>query len=265
MEPAAPRIKVTSTSGVATIWLDRAEKRNAMTYDMWRQLGEEAHRLSVDPAVRVVVLRSTSDHFCAGADIHDLHAPREDLAESFMAVNLAAEARLATCAKPTIAMISGDCIGGGCALAIDCDLRIADRSARFGITPARLGLAYPPASVERLTRLVGPGVAAQMVFTGDLYDVDWALRVGLVNEVVDDGEALLQRVVELAITLSQRSLLTQQAAKQMIAEVVVDGSVSAALSRHWQRVMAASGDPDEGRKAFVERRAPVFGFSGDDA
>jgi enoyl-CoA hydratase/carnithine racemase len=243
---------------MATVWLDRPSKRNAMTYEMWCALSDACQQLAADPEVRVVVLRSTSNHFCAGADITELHAPRPSTDPSFMEVNGAAEDALATLSRPTVAAIDGDCIGGGAALAIDCDLRVATAASRFGITPARLGICYPPASVERLTRLVGPGSASWLLFTGELIDAATALRIGLVHDVVPDRRALDARVTEVAATLAERSLLSQVAAKEMVAAVASTGTVGEPLARRWADVMADSTDQAEGHSAFVERRAPHF-------
>lgn len=253
-------IRSSRTGAVATIWLDRQDKRNAMSYAMWAELGALANRLATDPEVRVVVLRGAGPHFCAGADITELSTVREP---SFAEVNMSAEAALAGLPKPTIAFVSGDCIGGGCALAIDCDLRIATPDARFGITPAKLGIVYPAASLERATQLLGPSVTKRMLFTGELIDAEQARRVGLVDEIVDvaDGE---QRLATLTGVLAARSLLTQAATKSMVASVLADGRVIPALQDHWSEVAAAAGDGAEGIAAFVDKRAARFTWSGGD-
>ena len=241
---------------VGTIRLHRAAKRNAVTYDMWVALGEACHRMAHDPAVRVVVLRGEGDHFCAGADITELLAERAAGVPSFMDVNMAAEHALATLPKPVIAVVQGDCIGGGAALAIDCDLRIAVHGSRFGITPAKLGIVYPPASLERAVRLLGPA-AKRLLYTGDLIDAAEAHRIGLVDELVAP-DAVEARVAELCATLAQRSLLTQAGTKEMVAAVLAHGSVPADLAASWAREGAAAPDPQEGVAAFVERRPPQF-------
>ncbi len=252
-------IRVEIAAPVATIWIDRPEKRNAMSYEMWQALGEAAVLADADPEVRVVVLRGRGEHFCAGADITELQVPREP---SFIDVNMAAENALAAVRKPTIALVLGDCIGGGCALAVDCDLRIAATSARFAITPAKLGIVYPPASVERLTRLVGLAAAKLLLFSGDIIDAHRALRIGLVDEV-DSPSGAEARVGDLAATLASRSLLTQAASKAMVAEVAARGAVDAATAAHWNEQLASSGDPEEGIAAFNERRAPHFRWQPD--
>lgn len=245
---------------MATIWLDRQDKRNAMSYAMWAELDVQARRLAADPEVRVVVLRGAGPHFCAGADINELTIAREP---SFSDVNLAAETSLATLPKPTIAFVSGDCIGGGCALAIDCDLRIATPDSRFGITPAKLGIVYPPASLERATQLLGPAVTKRMLFTGDLLTADEAWNVGLVDEVVDVAVAE-QRLATLTGVLAARSLLTQAATKSMVAAIASRGHVPRSLQDHWSDVAAKATDGAEGIAAFAEKRAARFTWSGSD-
>ena len=253
-------LSATVDGAVGTITLQRPAKRNAVTYDMWVALGEACHRVANDPAVRVVVLRGEGDHFCAGADITELLADRPHGVPTFMDVNMAAEHALANLPKPTIALVQGDCIGGGAALAIDCDLRIAVHGSRFGITPAKLGIVYPPASLERAVRLLGPA-AKRLLYTGDLIDAAEALRIGMIDELLsaDEAEARLQA---LCATLAERSLLTQAGTKQMVAAVLAHGSVPAELAASWAREVAAAPDPQEGVLAFTERRPPNFTWTG---
>ncbi|MEO8267721.1 MAG: enoyl-CoA hydratase-related protein [Ilumatobacteraceae bacterium] len=256
-------IKLTHDGAVATIWLDRPDKRNAMSYAMWESLEEIALHVAADPEVRVVVVRGAGDHFCAGADITELNVQRGVDQRSFAEVNLAAETALATIPKPTVAFISGDCIGGGCALAIDCDLRVAISGARFGITPARLGIVYPSASLERATHLLGPAATKRLLFTGDLIDTGEALRLGLVDEVVETATGE-ERLATLTGVLADRSLLTQAATKAMVADVVTYGHVRPDVERAWNQTAAASGDGTEGIAAFVQKRTPRFTWSGHD-
>ena len=244
-------------SGVAVIWLARPEKRNALTYRMWEELGRICTELAGDPTVRVVVLRGRGEHFCAGADITELHAPRQPGEPTFAEANLAAEHALAGLRVPTVAVLQGDVVGGGCALAIDCDLRLAVTGSRFGITPAKLGIAYPVPSIERVTRLLGPSHTKRLLFTGDLVGVDEALRIGLVDEVCAP-DLISVRLDALVATLCERSLLTQVATKEMVAAITQYGAVPDVLAEHWAREVAASDDPAEGARAFAERRPPTF-------
>lgn len=243
--------------GVATIWLARPEKRNALTYRMWADLGRVCTDLASDPTVRVVVLRGRGEHFCAGADITELHAERAPGEASFADTNLAAEHALAALRVPTVAVLQGDVVGGGCALAIDCDLRLAVTGSRFGITPAKLGIAYPVPSIERVTRLLGPAHTKRLLFTGDLVDTDEAVRIGLVDEVCAP-DLVSARLDALVATLCARSLLTQAATKEMVAAITRHGAVPDELAARWAAEVAASDDPAEGARAFAERRPPDF-------
>lgn len=256
-------IRVTRNGSVATIWLNRPTKRNAMSYEMWVLLQEAASLLGIDRGVRVVALRGSGDHFCAGADITELSISRGAGERSFAEVVAAAETALAELAKPTIAFISGDCIGGGCSLAIDCDIRVATTNARFGITPAKLGVVYPSGALERATHLLGPAVTKRLLFTGELISCEEALRVGLVDEIVDAAEGE-ERLATLTGVLGARSLLTQAATKSMVADVASHGSVSQAVRNHWGDVAAEAPDMAEGIAAFVEKRPARFMWSGPD-
>jgi len=256
-------IRVSRDGSVATIWLNRPEKRNAMTYAMWSGLEQAVAELEADPQVRVVVLRGSGAHFCAGADITELHVARDPGERTFSQVNLDAENALAALSKPTVAYISGDCIGGGCALVIDCDLRIATADARFGITPAKLGIVYPPTSLERVAHLLGPSATKRLLFTGELIDAGEARRIGLIDEIVDGG-AGQERLATLTGVLASRSLLTQAATKAMVAAAMSHGRVPDSVSDHWRRVAADAPDAAEGVAAFVEKRSPQFRWTGHD-
>lgn len=240
---------------VATLWLDRPAKRNAVTYAMWLGITEMCGRLAADPDVRALVVRGTGDHFCAGADIGGL--AEVDPAD-YRAANIAADDALASFPKPTVAVIGGSCVGGGTEIAVACDLRIADTTSRFGITPARLGIVYPADATRRVVESIGPSETKHLLYTADLIDAARALRIGLVNEVVAP-EVLDERVDGLVTRIaSERSLLTQMASKQIIASIRDDGVADPAIVERWDAEVAAAADPVEGVVAFIERRKPDF-------
>lgn len=257
-DPSDP-LYATRSDAVATVWLNRPTKRNAVTLAMWAALPAVLSPLADDPAVRVVVVRGVGDNFCAGADVAEF-GDQADAAgpdAAYAAINQAAEDALARCPKPTVAVVQGACVGGGCSIAVACDLRVADTTARFGITPARLGIVYPPEALERVTQLVGPARAKWLLYTGDLVDGDWALRSGLVD-AVHPADQLEAAVAQLCASLAERSLLTQQATKEMVAAIVQSGGVGAGLAERWSKEAHASADSAEGLAAFHERRRPSF-------
>lgn len=168
---------------------------------------------------------------------------------------MAAEERLAAFGRPTVAAIEGACVGGGCQLAVACDLRLAAADARFGVPPARLGLVYPAPTTRRLAALVGPSAAKHLLFTSELVDAQRALRIGLVDEVLPAGE-LAGRVAALTATVAERSRLTVTAAKE-----IVDGRADADRLAWWHAQVRDSGEAREGVAAINERRPPRFGWT----
>ena len=240
-----------STQGIATLWLDRPAKRNAVTYDMWIGIAAHCERLAADDAVRLLVVRGAGDHFCAGADI----AGMGDVSGgAYKRANEAADAALAAFPKPSIAVITGACVGGGTEIAVACDLRLADTTSRFGITPARLGIVYPASATARVVRLIGPSATKHLLFSAELIDAERALRIGLVDEVHDPA-VLADRVRELTVLMAgERSLLTQMASKEIVDSLAADDRVDPEVEERWSRVAAAGSDPAEGVAAFVERR-----------
>lgn len=250
MSPSDPGLLVSAADGTATVTISNPARRNAMTVDMWRSLPGLLEGLAADPEVRVLVLTGAGDTFCAGADITDFAGPGgvRDAQEAA----IAAEDALAAFPKPTLAAVRGFCVGGGCQLAVACDLRFAAEGARFGVTPARLGIVYPASSTRRLADLTGPAAAKYLLFSAELIDHERALRTGLVDEVLA-ADALGKRVREFAGVLRSRSQLTQAAAKEFTA-----GIPDPARLAHWAGQARRSGDPAEGAAAFLERREPRF-------
>ncbi|MER0449387.1 enoyl-CoA hydratase/isomerase family protein [Streptomyces sp. Edi4] len=241
-----PQLRHSLSEGVATVVIDNPAKRNAMTSAMWRALPPLLDTLAADPGVRVLVLTGAGDTFCAGADISSLREPGEDP----RALAVRAEEALAAFPRPTLAAVRGHCVGGGSQLAAACDLRFARQDALFGITPAKLGIVYPASSTRRLAALVGPASAKYLLFSGELIDSGRALRTGLVDEVLPEGE-LGRRVEQFSRLLAARSQLTQAAAKEF-----TDGRTG--REEHWAAQERACGDTEEGIAAFLERRPPRF-------
>ncbi|MDF3146316.1 MULTISPECIES: enoyl-CoA hydratase-related protein [unclassified Streptomyces] len=244
-----PQLLHSVADSVATVVIHHPAKRNAMTAAMWRALPPLLGTLAADPAVRALVLTGEGGTFCAGADISTLQGSSQEA----QGLAVAAEEALAAFPKPTLAAIRGHCVGGGSQLAAACDLRFAEEGSLFGVTPAKLGIVYPASSTRRLVSLVGPATTKYLLFSGELIGAERALRTGLVDEVLPEGE-LGKRVVEFTRILASRSQLTQAAAKEF-----ADGRAD--RDAHWSEQARGSGDAAEGVAAFLERRQPRFTWS----
>lgn len=255
-------LTVTRDGHAAVLTIDRAEKRNAMTAAMWAALPHLLEEPAADPAVRVLVVTGAGPSFCAGADISDLLGgtdPADPMAD-VRRHNLAAQAALRAFPKPTIAVIRGHCIGGGVEIAASCDLRFADPTSVFGVTPAKVGIVYPPSSTKALIDLVGPATTKYLLFSGELIDAGTALRTGLVDRLVDAGD-LDDEVRRFTEVLAARSGLTQRATKEVVG-ALTGGLDAEAVVASWYRETIARGELPEGVAAFAERRPPRFGSQG---
>ncbi|HXJ35910.1 MAG TPA: enoyl-CoA hydratase [Candidatus Eisenbacteria bacterium] len=247
--------------GVAWVVLRNPGKLNAVRLEMWQAIPGAIAALVADPQVRVVVLRGHGgEAFASGADISEFATHRKDAASAaaYEAVTADAFAALIACEKPVVAMMQGVCIGGGLAIAVSADLRIAADDTKMALPPARLGLGYHLAGVERVVEIVGPSVAAEMFFTARQYTADEALAVGLVNRVVPKAD-LLSFTRRYVSDIAQNAPLTIRAAKRAIGEVQRDPSQRDAATV--ARMIAAcfqSRDYAEGVRAFQEKRRPKF-------
>jgi len=242
---------------VATLTLNRPDKRNAITFEMWNDIADVVTQLSAVPEAKVLVIAGDGAHFCAGADISGLTGGNGG---RYGEANRAAEESIAAFPGPSVAMIRGSCVGGGVQIINACDIRIADTTSQFGITPAKLGIIYPTYALRRAVEIIGPTATKHLLFSGEIIDSNRALRIGLIDELVQPEE-LEQRVHELAeMMATERSHLTQVATKEMVAEILATGSVSPALAQRWAEAVSNSGEDSEGVNAFLEKRAPRFPF-----
>ncbi|GAB3445988.1 enoyl-CoA hydratase-related protein [Actinophytocola sediminis] len=243
---------------VATLTIDRPDKRNAMNFEMWSALPGLLEKVEADASVRVLVIRGT-DHFSAGADISEFTTLRREPedARRYSAVVHAGERSIADLSKPVIAAVTGVCVGGGCEIALACDLRIAADDARFGITPAKLGIVYNLTSTKRLVDAVGPAWASQLLLSAELVDAATALRIGLVNEL-HPSEEVVTRATALATTIANRAQVSVRGSKAIIARIT-DGhheEDDAVLAMYEASV--TSDDYAEGVRAFLDKRSPQF-------
>jgi enoyl-CoA hydratase/carnithine racemase len=249
------------SDGVGVITFNNPDKRNAMSLEMWEGLGHALTSLRDDPAIRVVILVGAGDKaFVSGADISQFEKTRHNAAasEEYSKRSEAQRALLASYPKPTIACIRGFCLGGGMQVAMLTDIRIASDNSQFGIPAAKLGIAYGYDGLKHLVSLVGPSRARLIMYTGMRIDAGEALRIGLVDRVLPDGE-LWNSTMDIARTISGNAPLAIKAAKITIAEVLKDESKRDmdAIKKIGMACMD-SEDFREGRTAFMEKRKPQF-------
>jgi enoyl-CoA hydratase len=257
-----PELLVTVDPPLAWVVVNRPAARNALNLAVWRGLAEQVAGMASRADVRAVVVRGAGDEaFLAGADITEFPAARADAAMTadYDRYTAAALSAISSLEKPVIAMINGLCFGGGCSVALACDLRFAADHARFAIPAARLGLAYPfERGVESLVRVVGPTHAADILLSGRALDAEEAVRIGLVNRVVP-GKQLEAVTRDYAVRLAECAPLSLAAHKAAIQE-----SLRLAVEQDRERIHAFnarcfnSADYQEGVTAFLAKRKPVF-------
>jgi enoyl-CoA hydratase/carnithine racemase len=248
-------LRLEKDGAVARLLIDRADKRNAFNMAMWEAFPPLLASAVADPEIRVLELRSATPDsaFCAGADIRELLANKDDM--SWRAANQAeinrVQLELTRANLPTIAFIEGDCVGGGCGLAMACDMRVATPKARLGITPGKLGLVYPLHDVKLLVDLVGPGQAKRMLYTGELLDAEEAHRIGLVEFIAEDSAFLIEQLLAASSYSARHSkrFIRRVLNGQSADDADTLGIFSAAFTRE---------DFAEGTAAFVEKRKPRF-------
>lgn len=262
-------------AGIATLWLDRPDKLNALDRALWRSLPEAVAELDRDPDVRVIVLAGKGKAFCAGIDLID-HAPGLGGGGSLSGTDGSAVAKrrqlyddirayqrtvscLADTNKPVIAAVHGACLGAGVDLITACDIRLASRDAVFSVRETRIAMVADVGSLQRLPRVIGDGHAREWIYTGADYDAQRALEVQLLNAVLPDRDAVLARARELAVTIAANSPLAVQGAKQVLgfaSRREVDTNLDYVAL--WNAAFLHSEDLGEAMKAFLERRPPRF-------
>jgi enoyl-CoA hydratase/carnithine racemase len=238
------------------------DRHNAVSLDMWDAVEEALSAFAKDDAVRVVILSGAGGKsFVSGADISKFEKERgsKDATQHYNARLKSVYDLIENYPKPTIAMINGHCIGGGLNLAACADIRVASAKSKFAMPAAKLALGYPFDAIRRLVNAVGAGAAKQLMFTAKSIDADTALRLGLVQDVVEE-DALADRVNALAETIAGNAPLTIRAMKYIATQVILPDPAARDLARCDDMVAAcfASEDYVEGRTAFMEKRKPDF-------
>jgi enoyl-CoA hydratase len=236
-------------------------RRNAISVEMWRAIPEIFDALESEPTVRVIVLRGAGDKaFVSGLDMSQFEDEfsSSQAAASLQKLSALASQRIQTSAKPIIAMINGFCIGAGVQIAASCDVRIAADTAIFAITAAKLGLGYPVLGLKRLLDIVGPSHAKEIFFTARQFSATEAERMGLINHVVSaaDLESHIRGTCDM---IAANAPLTLNAIKQVVDKLpALPPEVDLAGCDRLMKACLDSADYAEGRRAFREKRKPVF-------
>lgn len=254
------QIYLEKSHGRAQLVLNQPSKRNAVSAAMWRAIPELLDQAERDPDIKVLIVTGKNGAFAAGADIsefEDVYATRQSAEQYSRAIARALDG-LAGFSKPTLARIEGACVGGGCGIALACDLRFAVKSSRYAITPAKLGLIYPLNDTKRLIDAVGVSQAKDILFTGRLIDADEAIKIGLIDQCVDDVSALDNLIDAYAGKLSEVSPFSARMTKQMI-QMICSGTLQETEQSYQMFLDAFQGaDFQEGYRAFLEKRKPEF-------
>ncbi len=254
-------IETTIENSLGWLTFNRPERRNALNLEMWQTLPQTLAQLNADEEIRVIILKGAgTEAFVAGADISEFETLRKDpkSAKEYNRHVEAAYYAIRTSEKPTIAMIQGFCIGGGCAIALNCDLRVAADNSVIGLPPAKLGLPYFHVGIWHLASVLGTSMVREMLFTAKKYNAIEALRTGLIHQCVTQEE-LGEFTNKYANSIARNAPLSIRSAKVALEEYKEDEA-----RRDLKRIIDAedtcfnSEDYKEGYMAFLEKRRPVF-------
>ncbi len=242
--------------GIVVVTIDRPERRNALNLAVKQQLADFIEALNRDETVRVIIITGAGKYFVAGTDIKEMMSmtPTEH--------TLWATDRVFTvlrqCRKPLIAAVEGYALGGGCELALSCDLIVAGKGAQFGQPEIRVGIMPGAGATQRLVRTVGKYQALRLMFTGEAISAEEAQVMGLVSDLVADGEAL-KKSMEIAQTIAAMPPLAIRAIKEVV-HLGHDAPLETALllERKAFQVLFDSEDQKEGMSAFLEKRSPKY-------
>jgi enoyl-CoA hydratase/carnithine racemase len=236
--------------------LNRPDARNALSNELLELLGEMVAAWDADPEVRCIVIAGSDDYFAAGADIKAMRD--RSFQEVMVTPSAAFWPRLAATATPLVAAVSGFALGGGCELALHCDMIVASETAEFGQPEILLGIIPGAGGTQRLARVAGKQLAMELVLTGRRIDAQEAHRIGIVNQVVGAKE-WLDRAIELAEVVARRPPLAVRLAKQAVL-AADETALSAGLEyeRRLFELASATEDRVEGMTAFIEKRRPEF-------
>ena len=245
---------------IATITINRQERYNALNLGVKQKILELLRQADEDPSVRVVILTGSGEKaFISGADVTDFVGRNSETIREVVDPSREIAQYIVSMKKPVICAINGYALGGGCELALACDIRYASNNAKLGLPEINLGTMPGNGGTVRMARLVGLGIAKELIFTGDLITAEEALRIGLVNRVFNSVDELRAGVIELAKKLAQRPGVALYLAKQSIQsawQLPLDEHLTFELDAFCQTF--DTEDKEEGVAAFLEKRKPDF-------
>lgn len=251
-------LQLTLQGPVAILTINRPDKRNAMSLAMWEAVPQILDQLAKDGEIRALILTGSGSNFSAGADISEfgkVRATAEQATSYEQAVDACCDA-IMNFPKPTIAVVEGFCMGGGCHLAMSCDFRYAADGAVFAIPAARIAIVYGVSGTAKLLALVGLSEAKRILYSGAQFDASRALDIGFVES---KSVAPLGDAIAYANTLALNAPLSIQGAKKMLNAIAMGtGNLDASAAHQWIDRAISSDDYREGRTAFVEKRKPKF-------
>ena len=261
MTATTDKILSDKAEGIGWLTFNNPARRNALSLEMWQAIAEVLTDFENDPEIRVIVLRGAGDKaFVSGADISQFEDQRKNAeqAEAYAKISDAAKKCIDAVRKPMLAMIRGYCVGGGVMMALSADIRIASEDSIFAIPAAKLGLGYSYDSARKLVHVVGPAAAKEILFVGRRMNAREAHRIGLINQVVPTDQ-LEDHVREYALEIARNAPLTLRALKIAVDQVLADPAArDMELVESSIRACFASEDYANGRRAFMEKRTPVF-------
>jgi len=275
MSKTTEPIRIDRRDHVAEVVLDRADRLNTMAPPFFRSLRQAFEEIDADAQVRVAVVWAEGRMFTAGLDLKEAFAglggvaagtdgPSSQALRNFDLYRLIRDwqdsiSAAERCRKPVIAAVHGHCIGGGVDLVTACDIRLCSRDATFSIRETKMAMVADIGTLQRITGVVGKGMAREMAYTGKRIDARRALTCGLVNDVLDDKEALLQTARAMADEIAANSPLAVQGTKTVLGYSEQHG-IEAGLEyvAQWNSSFVQSNDLGEAMQAFLEKREPVF-------
>jgi enoyl-CoA hydratase len=238
--------------GIGIIRLDRPKKLNALSNELFRELAMAIEAIEKDK-VGVVIITGSEEVFSVGGDISELAEPKPMEFSPPYVFN-----KIGRLEKPVIAAVSGMALGGGCELALACDIRVAAENAVFGLTQIKFGSIPGAGGTQRLPRLIGLGKARELLFTGDTIDAQEAYRIGLVNKVVP-VQSLMDETKKMALKMVRQPSVALKMTKIAVNEGInMDLQSALAYGERCFEIVASTEDRKEGMKAFMEKRPPIF-------